>query len=995
MHCNVTEQNVSLYVTSPFIVHEVIHQRCLLRLGDEHAASYNRAIQAELLQSKVINGASRIMNMKDEQIRDEPVDRMRSAIKSSQYDLIVHPVASFSDAGAEYQAQWDALHLNQGQYMVKVITGSKALRPHLLTKAIFCRYVLSRMLGQDGSSKLGNSVVIVLGDGTEISFDHSEQVIKTQCDGLVQLMKSGQVPKPTAQDLRLHPTFAEVAFRHLLKEHSLELIPLKPGQKRALCKRGIDSLTSLRRATFDQVKDFMSEQVFLKVRRHAKLLADETKDFCMASVDQPLLLAPAAFIVVDLVEGTEPLLNSFVVRSSECGVFHTGQMQEFVQKIASHQVYFFGAEVWDKVLLSCLALGRADLAGRVLQEVYEGKWVDLKVRLDDIVCNKTGDSFEDYYVALLGKDSCGDLRSFQTLPQLLEVSRSSVLPQRQRREAEERFRTLVSGKTHALQQLGQWIQRNVPSQYMVKRSAFVQDLLVLCTRFLGMARNPGWPEEVWNVAKKWPDFYKQELFWRLVDTIELFNASEDEWTEHVLCLSRLKRAQLNPRTATERMNGRFLTRSLRLEYDWNVTQETTIKEKDEVFVREDATLRGKVEKIDNSGAGRLSKVTLLFDTSFGKNPNLDNLLGPSLERISIMQAQFAMVGGENIMTKAVEQRLASIIATPWMMLKQSFRNFLQRKPVSQTPVEECRAKDTVCNLTEDYLIIQGPPGTGKTYTSAKIIQRLLQQLPSRVIVSSNSHRAIRNLLSTISSFNVPVAKVLGNDETHAELRAEGIDAVENARGICFPSHCRVLGGTASQLMKLAGDSDYLFVDEAGQVTLELLAVLGQLARNLVLVGDQQQLPPPVGPKLLLTKGGGVSCLDYFSQGDAVINSSCGIFLPTTYRMSDRLTQVISSNFYDKGLSAFHRNAGNRLILSPGLLQVDTGAEFISVPHEGNLQSSEMLGSGGKGSNPESEQVFVRVGRCIGKVLNKDIGWSTVDPSFGPSELESAEDAGRG
>ena len=35
-------------------------------------------------------------------------------------------------------------------------------------------------------------------------------------------------------------------------------------------------------------------------------------------------------------------------------------------------------------------------------------------------------------------------------------------------------------------------------------------------------------------------------------------------------------------------------------------------------------------------------------------------------------------------------------------------------------------------------------------------------------------------------------------------------------------------------MKLAGDSDYLFVDEAGQVTLELLAVLGQLARNLIL-----------------------------------------------------------------------------------------------------------------------------------------------------------------
>ena len=35
-------------------------------------------------------------------------------------------------------------------------------------------------------------------------------------------------------------------------------------------------------------------------------------------------------------------------------------------------------------------------------------------------------------------------------------------------------------------------------------------------------------------------------------------------------------------------------------------------------------------------------------------------------------------------------------------------------------------------------------------------------------------------------------------------------------------------------MKLGGSFDYLFVDEAGQVTLELLAVLGGLAQNLVL-----------------------------------------------------------------------------------------------------------------------------------------------------------------
>lgn len=44
-----------------------------------------------------------------------------------------------------------------------------------------------------------------------------------------------------------------------------------------------------------------------------------------------------------------------------------------------------------------------------------------------------------------------------------------------------------------------------------------------------------------------------------------------------------------------------------------------------------------------------------------------------------------------------------------------------------------------------------------------------------------------------------------------------------------------MGCTASQLMKLVGNCEYLFVDEAGQVTMELLAVLARKAQNLLLV----------------------------------------------------------------------------------------------------------------------------------------------------------------
>ena len=73
-------------------------------------------------------------------------------------------------------------------------------------------------------------------------------------------------------------------------------------------------------------------------------------------------------------------------------------------------------------------------------------------------------------------------------------------------------------------------------------------------------------------------------------------------------------------------------------------QETSLKEKDEVLVKEDTTLRGKVLRVENS-SGRPSKVTLLFDTNFKKNPNLDALLSPHMRCISIMQAKFSLNDG--------------------------------------------------------------------------------------------------------------------------------------------------------------------------------------------------------------------------------------------------------------------------------------------------------------------------------------------------------------
>src|SRR5665647_1260681 len=61
--------------------------------------------------------------------------------------------------------------------------------------------------------------------------------------------------------------------------------------------------------------------------------------------------------------------------------------------------------------------------------------------------------------------------------------------------------------------------------------------------------------------------------------------------------------------------------------------------------------------------------------------------------------------------------------------------------------------DAIANLDSSYLFVQGPPGSGKTYTGSQVIVALLKK-GCRVGVSSNSHKAINNLLQGI----VKVAK---------------------------------------------------------------------------------------------------------------------------------------------------------------------------------------------------------------------------------------------
>jgi uncharacterized protein len=134
--------------------------------------------------------------------------------------------------------------------------------------------------------------------------------------------------------------------------------------------------------------------------------------------------------------------------------------------------------------------------------------------------------------------------------------------------------------------------------------------------------------------------------------------------------------------------------------------------------------------------------------------------------------------------------------------------------------------------------------------------------------------------------------------------------------------------------------DYLFIDEAGQVSLADAVAMGVSARNIVLVGDQMQLGQPI--QGVHPGDSGQSVLEYLLRDQATIPPDRGIFLPTTWRMHERICRFISEAVYDGRLEPEPENQRQRLVLAddchPAL--APTGIRFVPVEHSGCSQKSE-------------------------------------------------------
>lgn len=251
--------------------------------------------------------------------------------------------------------------------------------------------------------------------------------------------------------------------------------------------------------------------------------------------------------------------------------------------------------------------------------------------------------------------------------------------------------------------------------------------------------------------------------------------------------------------------------------------------------------------------------------------------------------------------------------------------------------------DAVGRMDDSHLVIQGPPGTGKTFTSAHSIVDLLKN-GKRVGVTAFTHKAINNLLREIEEVaaerRVKFAGAKKSNEPDQRLDGSVIvDTDDNA--VAAADHHQLVAGTAWLFSRPEFDRklDYLFVEEAGQMSLASVVSCGVSARSVVLVGDQMQLSQPV--KGAHPGESGVSALDHLMGSWATVPEDRGIFLAKTWRMQPNLCRFVSDAFYDGKLESVESAAQQKLILSGdahgGLAPV--GLRFVRVNHEDRTQKS--------------------------------------------------------
>ena len=279
--------------------------------------------------------------------------------------------------------------------------------------------------------------------------------------------------------------------------------------------------------------------------------------------------------------------------------------------------------------------------------------------------------------------------------------------------------------------------------------------------------------------------------------------------------------------------------------------------------------------------------------------------------------------------------------------QNSALDILRRKPPFSAPVaaigEDSASQITksILDLNGSYLAVQGPPGAGKSFNGGKIIADLVLNHGWKVGVIGQSHATIENLLRSVFKAGVPsekIGKAVKTGEQVGEVKELPSTTWTPFTKSAYPNFFSqndafVIGGTVWDFSNSEniqrGILDLLVIDEAGQYSLANTIGASVAARNLLLLGDPQQLPQVTQGTHPEPIDG--SALGWLANDDEVIARDFGYFLASSFRMNNEVCKVVSANWYDSKLKSSSPNRN--------LEDVTPGFHAIPLQHFGNSTES--------------------------------------------------------
>ncbi|MFD4421352.1 TM0106 family RecB-like putative nuclease [Agromyces sp. NPDC058484] len=246
---------------------------------------------------------------------------------------------------------------------------------------------------------------------------------------------------------------------------------------------------------------------------------------------------------------------------------------------------------------------------------------------------------------------------------------------------------------------------------------------------------------------------------------------------------------------------------------------------------------------------------------------------------------------------------------------------------------------SLVDLEDSYLAVQGPPGTGKTYVASHVITELVSKRGWRIGVVAQSHAVVENVLDAVIRAGLAPDLVAKAPKDAREPGDHGYTIIaKNGVAEYAAEHAAsgfVIGGTAWDFANAdrvpRGSLDLLVIDEAGQFSLAATIASSVAARNLLLLGDPQQLPQ-------VSQGNhpepvDASALGWVADGHDVLPAEYGYFLAESRRMHPAVAAPVSRLSYEGELHS-HPCASERSLdgIAPGLTP-------IPVPHTGNATAS--------------------------------------------------------